>query len=372
MGFKSKNAIALVVVAGLMAFTASYLTQHFFEIKFPEGLSGSSVCNINEFLNCDKATNSPLAAPFNIPTSIFGGLIGLFILAGVVIKNENYHRTLFSVLILNFTGCLLLLGYSIFVLNSICIFCSLYYLLSGAALFLYWQKGLKPGLDLRVLGICFLVVASVSLGMRQIVLNKITEVENADAILKAAVLNEFKALPKVNFVGSPAEFKINTVGNAPVKMIIFSDFECPACRVLSEQIPRILEGYKTRIDISYYFYPLDQACNKNVNREMHLHACKAAAAAICLPQLNFFELHDFFFKNQSGFAQGFIEQFIGENKIEACVSSSSTQSRLKEIIELASPVQIKSTPTFLLNGVKFEGAVPFYKLKIILDHLLLN
>jgi protein-disulfide isomerase len=36
---------------------------------------------------------------------------------------------------------------------------------------------------------------------------------------------------------------------------------------------------------------------------------------------------------------------------------------------LAAPVDVQSTPTFLINGRKFEGAIPMYKMKIILDEL---
>jgi protein-disulfide isomerase len=160
------------------------------------------------------------------------------------------------------------------------------------------------------------------------------------------------------------------VADAPLQMIIFSDFECPACRALSEQIPQIMDEFKDKIDISYYYYPLDQSCNANVHRAMHQHACKAAAAAICLPERNFYDLHEMFFKNQDSFRGGFVENFISENKIDDCVNSQPTQDRLKQIIQLADPVHISSTPTFILNGSKFEGVVPYYKLKIILESLL--
>jgi len=107
-----------------------------------------------------------------------------------------------------------------------------------------------------------------------------------------------------------------------------------------------------------------------MNRGLYVHACKAAAAALCLPNANFHELHDTFFNNQDKFPAGFVDSFIAQNNIQDCVNSTATQDHLKKLIMSTEPVGIRSTPTFLLNGVKFEGTVPFYKFKVILDSLL--
>jgi len=364
------RTIGLSVISILMIFVSIYLTQHFFEVRFPKGLSGGSICNINEFFNCDKTTNSPLAAPFNMPISVFGGVIGLLVLIGAFVRSEKYSQTVYGILLINFAGCVGLFFYSLLHLTSVCLFCSFYYVLSGLALFIFYKttKSFKP--SAVVLAVALAAIVAVGLGVRQVVIKKQAEVDNADALLKESVMSEFGKLVKINFDASTAPAKINTVANAPLKMVIFSDFECPACRMLSEQLPEILKDYKDQIDISYFFYPLDRACNPAMTRDLHMHACKAAVAALCLPESNFHELHDNFFKNQNAFASGFVDQFIFQNNIEACVNDKTTQDRLKQIILAAKPVDIRSTPTFLLNGAKFEGVVPYYKLKIILDGLL--
>ncbi len=362
--------IVLTIISLLMIFVSIYLTQHYFEVRFPKGLSGGSICNINEFFNCDKTTNSPMAAPMNTPISVFGAVIGLLVLAGAFIQSEKYKNTLYGILILNFAGCVGLFLYSLLHLSSICLFCSFYYVLSGAALYLFYKTARSFIPDLKVLAAAALAIAIAGASVRQVVVNNQAEVEKSDQLLKDSVMSEFSKLDKVNFDSSTAPAKLNTVAGAPLKMVIFSDFECPACRALSEQISQILAEYKDKIDISYYFYPLDQACNSNVNRAMHIHACKAAAAALCSPNANFYELHETFFNNQNNFESGFVENFVVQNNIEACVNDKTTQDRLKQIIASAEVVQIRSTPTFILNGAKFEGVVPYFKLKIILDGLL--
>lgn len=368
--FSQVKIIVLAASALLMILISVYLTNHYFEVRFPEGLSGGSICNINDFFNCDKISNSPLAAPFKVPLSIFGGLLGLLVAAGCLVKKESFQQTLFSIFALNFVGCLVLLFYSLFVLKGLCLFCSFYYILSAIVFYIYFKQNIKFSFSMKPIALIVIISLALALFVRHFVLLKVAEVENADSLLIESVMSEYKQLPQVSFVDSASDYKLNRVANAPIQMVIFSDFECPACKVLSEQIPEILKDYKEKINISYYFYPLDQSCNPNVNRAMHQHACKAAAASICMPTDNFYNLHDLFFNNQNSFSEGFVEKFIAEQKIESCTTSLETKNKLLEIIKAADPVQISSTPTFLINGVKFEGALPYYKLKIIIDSLL--
>lgn len=366
---EKNQTIILLFISALMIFVSVYLTQHFFEVRYPEGLSEGSICNISDFFSCDKITNSKMAAPFNIPTSIFGGVIGLFILIGAFYKSSKYQNSLYLVLAVNFVGCVGLFLYSLIFINSICLFCLLYYVLSTLALFIYYRKNLQPKPDYFSLRFMIVVVVLSAIGARATVNFKDAKIAKTDSLLKESVMSDLKQLEKVNFDNSQAPYKINAVPGAPLQMAIFSDFECPACRALSEQIPEILVNFKDKIDISYYFYPLDQACNPSVKRVMHQHACKAASAVICSPQEKFFELHDMMFNNQSDFGRGFVDRYIQQYNLETCVNGAATQDRLKKIIQMADPVGVHSTPTFVLNGYKFEGAVPFYKLKIIMDTL---
>ena len=111
---KSLNTtIFLFVIAALMIGLSLNLTQHYFDIKFPTGLEGKSLCNINGFFNCDKTTLSPFSNILSIPISLFGALMGLIVLIGIAVKNEDYERTTYFALIVNFIGCVVLFLYSL-------------------------------------------------------------------------------------------------------------------------------------------------------------------------------------------------------------------------------------------------------------------
>ena len=52
---------ALLVISSLIMIGLSvYLTNHYFQTHFPQGLGGSTLCELNSFLNCGAATYSPI------------------------------------------------------------------------------------------------------------------------------------------------------------------------------------------------------------------------------------------------------------------------------------------------------------------------
>jgi uncharacterized membrane protein len=354
-----------ILLSILMIAISSYLTQHFFEVKFPTGLSTGSICNINGFFNCDKTTNSPMGAPFNIPISIFGILIGVFALLGTIIKNDEYERSVYFALIVNFIGCVSLFLYSLFVLHGLCPFCTFYYIVSGAILFLFYKKSEKPIPNIGVTLVLAIVVAIPAYFTRQNIEDRL----NAQSSISNDLIKQFYSLPNLGGPNYPSIFKLATNANPAIKMVIFSDFECPACKALSEEVPQIIARYKDKVEILYYFYPLDNSCNPEMKRPLHQYACKAAKAAICMPSADFYQIHETFFKNQDQFEAGFVDQYIKSNKLEECINKESTKDTLSKIIAAAAPFNIVSTPTYLINGVKIEGVLPPDQLFSILDEI---
>jgi uncharacterized membrane protein len=363
------NTIAIVILSTLMMGFSLYLTQHYFDIKFPTGLTSGSLCNINSFFNCDKTTTSPLGAPFNIPISIFGIIIGLLTFMGIIVKNEEYEKTVFFTLLVNGIGCVLLFLYSLFVLKGLCPFCTLYYIASLLTLFFFYKNSETWQPNFGFLGSFALVVIVISLLMRNNINDRIAENEKNINAIGNDLIKQYFSLPNLGTPNYPSIYKLANNNNAPIKMVIFSDFECPACKALSEQIPQIIARYGTNIDISYYFYPLDNSCNPSMQRPLHQYACQAAYASVCMPSSDFFQVHEVLFKNQAQFESGYVAKYIKDNKLESCVKSNETKDKVSKIIAAATPFNVASTPTFLVNGVKIEGVLPFDQLSIIFDEI---
>lgn len=342
-----------------------YLTKHFFDLKFPSGLEGKSLCNVNQFFNCDKTTQSKLSMIFGVPISLFGILIGLIVFCGQILKNQNYDRTSYFILIINFAGCLILFTYSLLILNGLCPFCTLYYIASGLTLFLFYKKRLsiRPATNFLLL---FALTTLLLGGLARIYIDKKLALQSS---LSADVIKQFYSMKNIGSPVISSEFKIASAINAPIKMIIFSDFECPTCKVFSEMLPQIVNRYQDKIDIQYFFYPLDNACNPNVPRKIHPNACKAAYIASCIPIHAFAKSHDELFMNQEKFNSGFLEQFIKAHNLEACVSDPKTKEKILSLTTAATPYNLNVTPTYIINGVKLEGIVPIEALIMIFDEI---
>lgn len=358
--------IFILLLSVLMIGFSLYLTQHYFDLKFPNGLEGKSLCNISSFFNCDKTTLSTASNIIGVPISVYGAIIGVLALVGMIFKNEDYERTVYFALAVNFLGCVVLFLYSFFILKGLCPFCTLYYIASGLLLLLFFKKSetLKPAWGYIA------VFAVITIGLSTVVkMNIDSKIKNQSEI-SADTIKQFYSLadlgmPKINSV-----YKIASAANAPIKMVIFSDFECPACRALSEQVPLIAARYEGKIDIQYFYYPLDSSCNPSIDRPMHQYACKAAYIASCMPPADFAKVHDEIFQNQDNFESGYLDKYIKNNKLEACVADPKTKEKVVTLIKEANPFNIRSTPSYLINGVKIEGALPADQIFAIMDEIL--
>jgi uncharacterized membrane protein len=56
-----------------------YLTSHYIEFHFPDGLITKSLCNFNgPVFSCKNATQSALSNLFGVPISIFAVILGIY------------------------------------------------------------------------------------------------------------------------------------------------------------------------------------------------------------------------------------------------------------------------------------------------------
>jgi protein-disulfide isomerase/uncharacterized membrane protein len=357
--------IALFILSACMIGFSIYLTQHYFALRFPTGLESGSLCNISSFFNCDHTTLSPASNIFGVPISVLGMVVGILVMIGLFYKNEDYEKTVYFTLAVNFVGCIALFLYSLFILGGLCPFCTLYYIVSGLTLWLFYKSShsYKPS------PVFLIIFTLLAFGTSYLFKRNVNEkIEMASAISND-LIKQYYALPNLGQPNPPSPFKIATALNAPVKMTIFSDFECPACKALSEIMPQLLLRYGGKIDVEYFFYPLDNSCNPSMERPLHQEACRAAYVASCMPVEQFGTIHDEIFHNQSRLGE-FLNEMIAKNKLEKCVADPKTKEKVVALINASTPFNIRSTPTFLLNGVKIEGVLPPDQLFPIIDEII--
>ena len=148
--------------------------------------------------------------------------------------------------------------------------------------------------------------------------------------------------------------------DAPVTIIEFADYECPACRQAALQMPQLLTKYKDKVRLVFRDYPLSK----------HPDAFPSAIAADCaLEQGNdkFWTYHDLLYQKQiDGLGQANLKQYardagLDATKFDACFTAqmsdpnSKATQEIKHDMEDGDTAGVTATPTFYVNGKMVSG-----------------
>lgn len=366
--------IIMGIIATAMIGVSIYLTSHYFNVKFPTDITqASSLCNINSFFNCDTTTNSPLSNIAGVPISIFGILIGAFIFAGFVFRSDETEGTNHLILLVNAVGCFVLFLYSLIALGGLCPMCTVYYVLSWIAAFMFYKQSSIKLIDPKVFGIYALIAIIPSGILYKTISDKVTSNKSYNQKLSKSLLTQYWGLPNLGNPKIDSDYRITSASekfdDAPLQVTFFSDFQCPACKALSNNSHKLVNKYKGKINIQYMFYPLDHNCNPSMKRPLHTLACQSAYLASCLPS-KFDKVHDDIFNNQASLTQEWLNNYAKKENVSECMKDPKTKKKVQDIIAQAGSFNIRSTPTMLVNGVKIEGVLPLNQVYIILDDIL--
>lgn len=369
-GMTGRNFFFIINAVAMIA-TSIYLTTHFYEVLYPEKLGGAaSLCNISNIFNCDAATYSKLSNIAGVPISFFGIIVGLLFLFASLMPSENLERTASAISKYNFIGCIALFIFSVGALGSLCPFCTLYYILSGIAAFLLWKYGINTWVpDIKTTAFWGVLLVAGSFFMFQHTKGK----EDITAKVNESVIKQFHELKDYGEPDVESEYKIHMATekwmDAPIRITVFSDFQCPFCKVVAEQIPQLVRRYKDSINVQYMFFPLDAKCNSNVKGRFHQYACDAAVIAAC-DSKKFVEVHDEIFANQDKLEQGALADIAKKHDLKGCLDKKELTDKVITAINQAAKFSVKSTPTLIINGKKIEGTISNAQFSAIFDDIL--
>ncbi|MBT7608188.1 MAG: thioredoxin domain-containing protein [Bacteriovoracaceae bacterium] len=373
----SFNSHALLVFSALcMIGTSLYLTSHYFNTYYTVGFSGSGLCELNSFFSCDKVTNSGASNLFGVPISLFGILNGILILSGYIFTSRETEKSITSIILLNGVLCGTLFLYSLIALGGLCPFCAMYYAVSILALFVYYKNSTFEKPDIKsflIIGLFFLTSSGVMYGFVQSKEQQQQDIANKESVAGQQMVEQYKGLDNLGTPEPESPFSLvratKNFSDSPIQLVIFSDFQCPACKMLAAVAHEVIKKYEGKVSVQYFFYPLDHTCNPEMQRPLHPLACQAAYLASCLPQ-KFVSVHDDIFKNQENLSQSWLDDYAKDENVLDCMKSQETKDKVVDLIKQAKPFNISSTPTMLLNGVKVEGVIPINSLIPIFDMLI--
>jgi len=145
--------------------------------------------------------------------------------------------------------------------------------------------------------------------------------------------------------------------DAPVTIVEYASLTCPHCAHFDvDVLPTLKEKWidTGKAKLVLRDFPLDEV------------ALRAAMVARCAPSDKFYPLIDTLFSSQGKWAvkdwRGGLEKIalfvgIGKNEVAACLDNKAVEDQVAQSrLTAATKLGVDSTPTFFINGEKFQGA----------------
>ena len=151
--------------------------------------------------------------------------------------------------------------------------------------------------------------------------------------------------------------------NAAVKVIVWSDFECPFCGRVNPTIEKIKKEYGDKVSVSFKHYPLP----------FHKNATLAAVASLAAHrQGKFWQMHDKLFENQRALLRDNLVSYAQElgldvAKFKKDLDDPELTAWVKKDMAEGSKVGVSGTPASFVNGRLISGAQPFPAFKALID-----
>jgi protein-disulfide isomerase len=153
--------------------------------------------------------------------------------------------------------------------------------------------------------------------------------------------------------------------NAAATLVEYFDYECPACRQAAAVIDFLKQTFPRDLQVVYRFFPLDSACNPNIQNRMHAASCYLSKYALCADEQGAFQtVHSLIFELaeaypdssalQQAFDQALASQPLDLEALRSCVASGRADAKIALDIKSATRLNVPGTPSIFINGVKME------------------
>jgi protein-disulfide isomerase len=155
---------------------------------------------------------------------------------------------------------------------------------------------------------------------------------------------------------------------AKVKIVEYADFQCPACAASKPIVDQVLKTYGDKVYFEYHHFPL----------AIHKWARDAAAAGEAAAQQGkFWEMYDVLYAKQTewaekGNAPDLFKQYakdlgLDTQKFADAVASSAVKDKVQNSLNEGNKLSVQATPTFFVNGKRYEGGMSLDDWKSLVD-----
>lgn len=141
--------------------------------------------------------------------------------------------------------------------------------------------------------------------------------------------------------------------DAPVTLVEYGDYECPYCRMAYPIVKAAQRAVGAQLRFVFRNFPL---------AEIHPHARHAAQVAeAAAAQDRFWEMHDTLFEHQDALEDADLLRYAEEldldtERIARELEAGTYATRVRDDFRSGVRSGVNGTPTFFVNGERYEGS----------------
>ena len=146
---------------------------------------------------------------------------------------------------------------------------------------------------------------------------------------------------------------IQGASTATITLVEYGDYECPHCGAAYPIVKAVQKRMGAKLRFVFRNFPLNN---------MHPHAEAAAETAeAATSEGKFWEMHDVLFENQGALELDDLIVYatnlgLDVNRVASELENRSQLPRVKEDFNSGVRSGVNGTPTFFINGTRFDGS----------------
>jgi protein-disulfide isomerase len=158
-------------------------------------------------------------------------------------------------------------------------------------------------------------------------------------------------------------------GDAPMVLVEYGDFQCPACASFYPVVKRLAEEMGDKLRIVFRHFPLRQ---NHPHAQLAAHAAEAAGR-----QGKFWEMHDMLFERQSSWSKDinaqttFVEYAsslgLDAERFRDDLKSPDLENKIESHVQSGQRAGVRGTPTFFLNGKQLHTPRSYDEFKEVIE-----
>ncbi len=342
-----------------------------------------ALCDVGGSLRCGSVALSPYSVFLGTPVSAWGIEAYLVLMAlavwGAIRRRPHPHWPLGALLSMTCLAAIVSLALtyiSLVHLQSICLFCNGLHIINAALLFttvvIIERSGHSP---FQILRIDIQSARRLPLWSRW-----------AGSFFLVALLTLPSLIP--NYWSDPlfpslqAETGLTPEGepwigakDPTLTILEFSDYECPHCRHAHWRARGLLNQYPHQIRLIHKHFPLEKDLNPLVKQPFHRNAFRLSAFVQSAGlQGRFWEANDLILRRLrvSDAASLDLQRLaillrLDKDQCNESMGSSVVSQRIHKDLQEGLRLGVTGTPTYLIDGVRYEGSIPPQVLEKLLE-----